>query len=325
VDIGVALVEALAKGEDATAALARGADEDELRRTLRRTTFTIVCVENEKGREIVERGDLCERKNGRGVDPNRNWAVDWGVKEKDYDAKEEYPGSAPFSEPESLMLKNLIEDVKPHAVVNWHSGMSALFTPYDHVARAPTGPGAEAMLKFIQKIDKAHCGGKCVLGSGGKGVGYLAHGTAADYIYDVLKVPVVYTWEVYGDDDASYEDCFRAFNPTTKEKYEKLVKDWVGAPITLVSMLLQHPDIVLSEPSVAPKNAINDGSTSERKSGFALRRSFVADAPTRVNYTTYAFWLSAAIGGCAAYVMRRRRVRRAHALNTVPNRRSTGA
>lgn len=53
-------------------------------------------MENVRGRERVEAGDLCERKNGRGVDPNRNWGVDWGNKEPDYDPKEEYPGAAPF-------------------------------------------------------------------------------------------------------------------------------------------------------------------------------------------------------------------------------------
>jgi hypothetical protein len=51
-------------------------------------------MENVAGRDIVEAGNLCERKNGRGVDPNRNWDIDWGVKEKDYDPKEEYPGKA---------------------------------------------------------------------------------------------------------------------------------------------------------------------------------------------------------------------------------------
>jgi hypothetical protein len=54
-------------------------------------------MENTKGRELVEKhGMLCERKNGRGVDPNRNWEVDWGKKEKDYDPREENPGPRPF-------------------------------------------------------------------------------------------------------------------------------------------------------------------------------------------------------------------------------------
>jgi hypothetical protein len=56
----------------------------------------ILPLENTRGRDLVESGRLCERKNGRGVDPNRNWEVDWGKKEKDYDPNEENPGPGPF-------------------------------------------------------------------------------------------------------------------------------------------------------------------------------------------------------------------------------------
>jgi len=56
----------------------------------------ILPLENSNGRDVVEKGQLCERKNGRGVDTNRNWAVDWGKKEKDYSAAEENPGPGPF-------------------------------------------------------------------------------------------------------------------------------------------------------------------------------------------------------------------------------------
>lgn len=47
-----------------------------------RPLLQVVPMENVRGRERVEAGELCERKNGRGVDPNRNWAVHWGFKEK---------------------------------------------------------------------------------------------------------------------------------------------------------------------------------------------------------------------------------------------------
>ena len=53
-------------------------------------------MENRGGRRRVEAGELCERKNGRGVDPNRNWDVHWGHKERDYDPAEEFSGRAPF-------------------------------------------------------------------------------------------------------------------------------------------------------------------------------------------------------------------------------------
>ncbi len=59
-------------------------------------TTQILPLENANGRKLVESGQLCERKNGRGVDPNRNWDAHWGFKESDYDPAEEYPGAAPF-------------------------------------------------------------------------------------------------------------------------------------------------------------------------------------------------------------------------------------
>ena len=71
-------------------------------------------MENERGRSKVESRNLCERKNGRGVDTNRNWPVHWGFKEPDYDSREEYPGDEPFrclafGIPDRLPLRNLVE------------------------------------------------------------------------------------------------------------------------------------------------------------------------------------------------------------------------
>lgn len=71
---------------------------------------------------------------------------------------------------------------------------------------------------------------------------YLAHGTATDYMYDVVRVPMAFTfevcemqtllikfltaslshlglkffciiWQIYGDNAASSKDCFKMFNP----------------------------------------------------------------------------------------------------------------
>lgn len=199
-------------------------------------------MENVRGRERVEAGQLCERKNGRGVDPNRNWAVHWGFKEKgaprgaagcaqaraalcsrrrpgqcwaagaclgsrcrpgqasegrrgsrmdtlcvprggglparagggacpslctctllaqflphaitpqgvkqrfpwpaaaDYDPAEEYPGAAAFSEPEAALLLRLARALRPHVWTSVHSGMDAIFMPYDHKAEIPGAP-----------------------------------------------------------------------------------------------------------------------------------------------------------------------------------------
>jgi hypothetical protein len=195
---------------------------DETKVALLNTVFKICPMENVNGRTKVEAGDFCERKNGRGVDCNRNWAVDWGVKAPDYDPYEEYPGTAPFSEPEAFMLKSLMDAFSPHVWVNVHSGMEALFMPFDHKAMEPKGAGPDAMKEILTNINKMHCGGRCVVGSGGLGVGYLAHGTATDYVFLQQRAPIAFTWEIYGDQQAHYMDCFRMFNPTEKSGHAKV-------------------------------------------------------------------------------------------------------
>ena len=51
--------------------------------------------------------------------------------------------------------------------------------------------------------------GECLVGPGGKTVGYLAHGTATDHMWAKERVPFVSTWEIYGDFDAGFHECFR--------------------------------------------------------------------------------------------------------------------
>lgn len=88
-----------------------------------------------------------------------------------------------------------------------------------------------------------HCGGRCAVGSGGKSVGYLAHGTATDYMYDVAGVPMSFTWEIFGDLNADFVDCFRMFNPIDKVTVESTISNWASAVLSLVELLPIHPDI----------------------------------------------------------------------------------
>jgi len=212
--------------------------------SLRQTTFTVIPIENVNGRAMVEGAKkFCERKNGRGVDVNRNFPVNFGVKEKDYDPSEEFPGPYAISEPESKVLEKLFKDVKPHAWVNVHSGMEAIFTPYDHKNEEPVGEYPEFARKIGEDINRMHCGKRCVTGSGGKGVGYLAHGTVTDYAFDVVKVPAAFTWEIYGDTQAHFDDCFAMFNPVTKKKHDEVVESWAGAGLSLAHLMRAHPAV----------------------------------------------------------------------------------
>lgn len=207
-----------------------------------RLVIKVVPMENMNGRELVEAGDLCERRNGRGVDLNRNWSVDWGKKEKDYDPYEENPGTAPFSEPETQMMRKLSVTFEPHIWINVHSGMEALFMPYDHKNKTPDGLASYRMKLMLERLNHLHCKDRCLVGSGGGSVGYLAHGTATDYMYDIARVPMAFTFEIYGDGTASAKDCFKMFNPIDLTTFNRVLNDWSGAFIAMFNMSTHQLD-----------------------------------------------------------------------------------
>lgn len=215
-------------------------DPASLNSTLDKLVIKVVPMENLNGRELVEAGDLCERRNGRGVDLNRNWSVDWGKKEKDYDPYEENPGTAPFSEPETQIMRKLAVSFDPHIWVNVHSGMEALFMPYDHKNTTPDGIASQRMKLLLEKLNHLHCRERCMIGSGGGSVGYLAHGTATDYMYDIAKVPMAFTFEIYGNEAASPKDCFKMFNPTDTDTFNRVLNDWSSAFFTIFELGPHH-------------------------------------------------------------------------------------
>ncbi|KAI4377640.1 hypothetical protein MLD38_015236 [Melastoma candidum] len=215
-------------------------DSVSLNSFLDKLIIKVVPMENLNGRKIVEGGDLCERRNGRGVDLNRNWSVDWGKKEKDFDPYEENPGTGPFSEPEAQIMQKLASSFRPHIWVNVHSGMQALFMPYDHKNTTPRGFSYEQMRLLLENLNRRHCQNKCMIGSGGGSVGYLAHGTATDYMYDVVKVPMAFTFEIYGDSTATSKDCFKMFNPTDFGTFNRVLTDWSSAFFTIFKLGPRH-------------------------------------------------------------------------------------
>lgn len=63
------------------------------------------------------------KANGRGVDLNVNFAARWGegVKNVRVPSAENYIGERPFSEPETLALKNFTESIRPDYTVSYHT------------------------------------------------------------------------------------------------------------------------------------------------------------------------------------------------------------
>jgi hypothetical protein len=67
------------------------------------------------------------RYNANTVDLNRNFDCDWQSVGK-WQGTNVSGGSAPFSEPESLAIKNYVEAKHPVAVVAWYSAAGGVFS-----------------------------------------------------------------------------------------------------------------------------------------------------------------------------------------------------
>lgn len=63
------------------------------------------------------------KANGRGVDINVNFDAEWGKGKRNAfsPAPENYVGTRPFSEPETLALKRFTEKIKPQYTVSYHT------------------------------------------------------------------------------------------------------------------------------------------------------------------------------------------------------------
>ena len=70
---------------------------------------------------------VSSRFNANGVDLNRNFDCAWQAKGT-WQSTTVSGGTAPFSEPETLALKNFVESYKPTAVVSYYSAVGGVFS-----------------------------------------------------------------------------------------------------------------------------------------------------------------------------------------------------
>ena len=81
--------------------------------------------------KATEATKVAGRFNGNNVDLNRNFDCDWNASAV-WQNKKVSGGSAAFSEPESLAIKNYIETKLPKAVVVWYSAAGGVFASNCH-------------------------------------------------------------------------------------------------------------------------------------------------------------------------------------------------
>jgi len=138
----------------------------------------------------VNAGSSC-----KGVDLNRNWAVDWGGRESTSrnPCSDVWFGSAPFSEPEAVALKNLLDEAPVSIQLDVHSFGNLILAPWSHkIQPHPRRPEIDVPGKLMLDAMEAVHGQDYKYG--GSEALYPASGVCPDYI--ASQGGIGYTYEL---------------------------------------------------------------------------------------------------------------------------------
>jgi len=237
------------------------------------TSLTIIPVLNPSGRDYVRTGGhSCAdmRKNGAGVDLNRNFDVSW-KDGSDVSAAEDYRGSEPFSEKESQLVKRLVTEQKPDMFIDVHTGDLSMLMPWNDREEGPPAEQQAAMEKMLHHAvkDVPWYEGQPEIGVGALtgSPAYLASGTTGDFAY-MAGVKYPFIWETYRLDEfrqararhssrrmdaVQWSESHRHFRGS-KSGPQKLLATQPLAPATVAV----HPATMGVPPSNAPAEFMSD-------------------------------------------------------------------
>jgi len=166
--------------------------DPEVTRLVDAIEFIIVPVVNADGYLYTWTNNRMWRKNRRdngggsfGVDLNRNWSVGWGGNDGSSGSpdNETYRGTAPFSEPESTSMKNIVDSVGDRIGfhLDLHSYSQLVLTPWGYTTNLP--PDHDAYMDLASDMHDAiqAVHGKNYIFGPAASTLYIASGIAPDY------------------------------------------------------------------------------------------------------------------------------------------------
>ena len=178
----------------------------------------------------------CARTNLNGVDLNRNFVCPDFVREPQQKLGDAaYPGERDMSELETQQIAQILKEVRPHLLLNVHSGARLILLPYDSSA-AETPADYDTMLR-VAKLSRSAVPllrdvplGKASM------LLYESHGSLVDYALTSQAVPLAYTLEIYQGErhqENTFEEqltpskCFELFNPPHGDAYRSVLQSWI--------------------------------------------------------------------------------------------------
>lgn len=166
--------------------------------------FYIVPIVNPDGYTYSWTNSRLWRKNRRnngggsfGVDLNRNWSTGWGLDSGSSSdpSNETYRGTAPFSEPETTVMRNFIQ-ATPNLVlhIDFHSFSQLILSPLGYVDAIPAEPVASTFQVLSGKIQQTI---QATTGAIYNPIPsyqlYLASGTFADWAFEARNL---WSWTI---------------------------------------------------------------------------------------------------------------------------------
>jgi len=161
--------------------------------------FQLVLNANPRMRTKVEDGEFCLRSNPNGVDLNRNWGKAWSPD----GGFEVWGGPHAFSEPETRIVKALLEKYRPTTFLQVHAGIKLMALPWGYKEEVPKGRNGDRMLSILSHLDERW---NIPYGSPAE-LMYTADGTSSDWVYSEMrredskmhqKTPYAFLFEIYG-------------------------------------------------------------------------------------------------------------------------------
>ena len=188
---------------------------------LQRIRLIAVPIANPDGRALLEKeSKWCWRGMPNGVDINRNFPWEFGGPGSSSDPNnEEFKGPSPISEPESRAIASLFDDLSSPAAAyaSLHSGSQVIYTPYsDTVSKSShrLPPGSSVAVNLAAEMAAQSQGFYTETGVVYEKNDYTADGTVTDWASAMMKVSLVFTFEMFGDPKlGDLSNCFEQFNP----------------------------------------------------------------------------------------------------------------
>jgi len=119
-----------------------------------------------------------------GIDLNRNYSYQWAFDDEGSSpdlCSQTYRGSAPFSEPETQIIRDFVEDHDFPIVLNYHSYGNLLIHPLGYIAGLlPPEPDLSIFREFGDEMTMYN---NYLMGTGIETVGYTVNGEACDWMY----------------------------------------------------------------------------------------------------------------------------------------------